>query len=247
MIGIYKIENLITHNIYIGQSRNIEKRWNSHKNSAFNLKDHNYQSPLYRAFRKYGLENFSFEVIEECLVNELNQKEKFWIQQYNSFFNGYNQTFGGDGGSAKINKDKILGIINDLENTDLTQKNIAFKWDISEEMVQGINTGRYWKHDRKYPIREKKIAKVFYCIDCGKEISKGATYCTDCYKKSIRKIQNRPAREQLKYLIRNYSFVEIGKKYNISDNAIRKWCDAYNLPRKKQDIKKYSESEWKKI
>lgn len=58
--GIYKIQNLINGKIYIGQSKNIEKRWLRHKTTAFNKNDHSYNLPLYRAIRKYGLENFSF-------------------------------------------------------------------------------------------------------------------------------------------------------------------------------------------
>ena len=59
--------------------------------------------------------------------------------------------------------------------------------------------------------------------------------------------QNMIEREDLKKLIRSMSFTSIGKKYNVSDNAIRKWCDKYNLPRKVSEIKKYSDEEWELI
>ena len=52
---------------------------------------------------------------------------------------------------------------------------------------------------------------------------------------------------RLKQEIRNYSFVELGKKYNVSDNAIRKWCKFYNLPSKRKEIKSYTNEEWEKI
>ena len=72
--------------------------------------------------------------------------------------------------------------------------------------------------------------------------------CRSCAAKlQPRKIDNRPNREELKELIRNNSFVSIGKQYNVSDNAIRKWCDSYNLPRKVSEIKSYSEEDWSKI
>ena len=45
-------------------------------------------------------------------------------------------------------------------------------------------------------------------------------------------------------MIRQQSFVQIGKRYNVSDNTIRKWCDYYSLPRKKTEIKNYSDEEW---
>ena len=69
-------------------------------------------------------------------------------------------TLGGssEGAGQKNSKEKVIGIIYDLENTQEIQKNIALKWNVSEEMVQGINTGRYWKYDRIYPIRKVKEA-----------------------------------------------------------------------------------------
>jgi hypothetical protein len=56
-----------------------------------------------------------------------------------------------------------------------------------------------------------------------------------------------PSRDELKFLIRNSSFKEIGRKYGINDNSVRKWCDAYNLPRRAIDIKRYSDEEWESI
>ena len=57
----------------------------------------------------------------------------------------------------------------------------------------------------------------------------------------------RPLREELKDMIRHLSFTAIGRKYNVSDNAIRKWCDFYHLPRRIKDIKTYSDEEWDKL
>ena len=55
------------------------------------------------------------------------------------------------------------------------------------------------------------------------------------------------SREELKNLIRTLPFTQIGIKYQVSDNTIRKWCDKYNLPRRKSDIQQYSDVEWSKI
>lgn len=85
------------------------------------------------------------------------------------------------------------------------------------------------------------------CKNCNKPLSdKTATYCWECYKIKERTIE-RPDREKLKDLIRNLSFVEIGKQYKVTDNAIRKWCKFENLPFRKKDINSYSDEEWNNI
>ena len=88
MIGIYYIKNLLNNKYYVGQSVRIEERWKEHRREAYNS-TLNY--PLYLAIRKYGIENFEFKVIEKCNKDELDLKEQFWIDYYNSYHNGYNQ------------------------------------------------------------------------------------------------------------------------------------------------------------
>lgn len=102
MIGIYKYENKINGHIYIGQSINIEKRQASHEWSAYNEKAKDYNSQFHQAIRKYGgIKAFTFEVIaeltpEEYGLEKLNNLEKFFIEYYNSYTNGYNATEGGN-------------------------------------------------------------------------------------------------------------------------------------------------------
>ena len=236
MIGIYKIENKENKLVYIGQSVNIERRWKDHRNKAFNSNSKDYSIPLYKDFRKYGLDKFKFEILEECLKEELNVKEQYWIEYYNSFFNGYNESFGGNTHCrhTNISKDKIIGVITDLKTTNMKHKEIAEKWNISTEMVQGINTGRYWNHNVSYPIQKKNISEN-KCSVCGKTISKGATFCKECYL--IKKHKNIPSKNELEKNIKEFSFVQLGKMYGVSGNAVRKWCKSYDLPYKKTDIK----------
>lgn len=75
MIGIYKITNVINGKVYIGQSSNVERRFSQHK-SPYEQERFS-EKPLYRAFKKYGIENFTFEILEECEISQLNEKEKF--------------------------------------------------------------------------------------------------------------------------------------------------------------------------
>ena len=71
MIGIYKITNLINNKVYIGQSVNIQQRFKKHKTKYKDISNEESNKILYKAMRKYGLENFSFEIIEECSINQL--------------------------------------------------------------------------------------------------------------------------------------------------------------------------------
>ena len=97
--------------------------------------------------------------------------------------------------------------------------------------------------DRKI-IRKK--SENYFCIECGKPIQKFGSKCLECYKKSIQP-EDMPSREELKQMIRTLPFTEIGFLYHRSDNAIRKWCDKYNLPRKKTEINNLNDDEWDKI
>ena len=92
--GIYKIENLINHKIYIGQSIQIQHRLQKHKST----KDNFY---IHRAIQKYGKENFSYDIIEECQPNQLDKRECYWIKHYNSLIPyGYNMVPGGSNGTG---------------------------------------------------------------------------------------------------------------------------------------------------
>lgn len=92
--GIYKIENLINGKIYIGQSIEIEQRWKKHLTANDNFLIH-------KALRKYGKENFSFTILEECSLSSLDDREKYWINKYNSITpNGYNMVTRGSNGSG---------------------------------------------------------------------------------------------------------------------------------------------------
>lgn len=116
MIGIYKIENLINGKKYIGQSIDIETRWAEHKRiNERSLETIKQKYPLYLAFKKYGLENFSFEVLEICSKEKLDEREKYYIDYYNSYIDnensmGYNLTRGGNG-NQQVSQDQIQDMV----------------------------------------------------------------------------------------------------------------------------------------
>ena len=92
-IGIYKITNLITDECYIGQAVDIYKRWNDHCKCGLGI-DTPPGNKLYKSMQEYGLENFTFELLTECKQNELNEKEKYFIELYQANIYGMNSTGG---------------------------------------------------------------------------------------------------------------------------------------------------------
>lgn len=104
----------------------------------------------------------------------------------------------------------------------------------------GANRGRYTQ--KKENVKQNKICPI--CLI--NSINSSSKMCTDCWYKSQRKAE-RPNRVELKNLIRTTPFTKIGEMFGVSDNSIRKWCKAENLPYKKTEINKISDEEWEKI
>ena len=108
MAYIYKITNNQNLHAYVGQTRiDVFQRWKDHCRVAFNPKSPEYDFPLHTAIRKYGQENFKLEIIEKCSDDELDDKEIYWIEYYNTYHTGYNAALGGSGHS-KYNYDNIV-------------------------------------------------------------------------------------------------------------------------------------------
>lgn len=113
---------------------------------------------------------------------------------------------------------------------------------------KGGNYNRAKEIIEKYNISFPQIKST--CCDCGKTIKNGATRCKSCDSELRRtdSMNNKPVtRDELKQLIRATPFLQIGKQFNVSDNAIRKWCKLFNLPSTSLDIKAYSDEEWESI
>lgn len=335
---IYKITNKINNKCYIGQTiQFLEQRWKDHKKIYNNSNSKLYDFPLYKAFRKYGLENFIFEKIDECNIDELDDKEIYWIAFYDSYKNGYNQTLGGGGGKIYdldekeiINKYEELRSMQKVANLfhcSITPiKSILLKNGIkilsSEEVAQNYNHktickddngniikefksiadaakwisgatnrkdyrithstilrailnnkkyfGYFWDSDEYSQEEKNERTKNTYdyekshkyyidkknkeCPNCGKLIHIKSNLCKTCFNKqngnkALKEKEKRHGvnKDILKKEIRTTSFTELGKKYNVSDNTIKKWCKTYNLPYKKSDINNYSDKEWEDI
>lgn len=141
MIGIYKITNKINNKCYIGQSIHIEKRFKEHIKS-------NFDTPLCKAFKKYGVDNFIFEVVEECVAEQLNDKEIYYIQHFKSSTEewGYNLTFGGNnniGGFSKQTREKIsksrIGEKNPMYGKPLSKESLAKRSITYKKTLQNMS------------------------------------------------------------------------------------------------------------
>ena len=124
MAYIYKITNDINNKVYIGKTEfSIEKRFKEHCQDAF--RDRNEKRPLYSAMRKYGIEHFHIELIEE--TDNPEEREIYWIEALKTFKLGYNATKGGDG-RKYIDYDLVISTYKEVGNMRKTAEilNIDF-------------------------------------------------------------------------------------------------------------------------
>ena len=84
-------------------------------------------------------------------------------------------------------------------------------------------------------VADKKFNSI--CSVCGKQKNGYANMCLQCYKED--KTKNIPTKDVLISLISQYSFCEIGRMFNVSDNAVRKWCKKYSLPFSRKDVRQF--------
>ena len=146
MIRIYKITKKENGKSYIGQSNDIERRFKEHtfKNKI----------PIDKAIQKYGKESFQFEILEECSLDELDEKERYWINYYNTYKGfGYNCSeggglnFGENNGRALITESDIINIrkaYNAHKNRKETYQ--KYKDKITFSSFAAIWDGTTWKH-----------------------------------------------------------------------------------------------------
>lgn len=147
MAIIYKITNLINQKIYIGETtRSLNKRWNEHKHQSL-VQGHGYNYHLHCAIRKYGVDNFKIEIIEECEDKDRFNREHYYIIKFNSLEpNGYNFLASGEG-SVKVPIEKIV----EAWKEGLNCKQIGEKLGLGRQIVS--------EHLKNYGITQEEIYK----------------------------------------------------------------------------------------
>lgn len=186
--GIYAIQNINNNKIYIGQSTNIPARWRHHK---YVLRNGLHNNPyLQRAWVKYGEDSFVFVVLELCDVNDLNQKELFYINKYNSTHRdyGYNMRGGGDSihclspeTKEKISKSNLGRIISkeSIQKMIESHRGKSSWTDATRKSVSGQN---HWsrRDPEKFIDKNNGYAQCIYCLEYNiifDSINSAAKYC----------------------------------------------------------------------
>lgn len=194
MVGIYKITNP-KGKIYIGQSINIPKRLYQYKKKrkeCIGLK-------ILNSLNKYGIENHSFDILEECEFNVLNEREIYWIKYYNSIENGLNIEIGGSNGPrSQETKDKIR--INSVGKN-------------SKKIIQYNLEGKYIK-----TWSSIKEAEIVY----GKGIKEVLSNKTKTSSDFIWRYESKPLSSNFK-LDKYSSSKKPIIQYDLQGNFIKKW------------------------
>lgn len=161
---IYKISTPCSNKVYIGKTeQTIEDRFLGHIRATNNGSSYH----IHNAMRKYGIENFKIEQIEECSVDILSERESYWIDYYDSFNNGYNMTKGGDGNTLYDYKeiaDKYLELENEAETADFfgcskgTVQSACKAYDIT--IKRNVQQKGFWDTEQGQK-RKEKLRKQF--------------------------------------------------------------------------------------
>lgn len=197
--AIYIIINKVNNKYYIGQSVDPNHRFVSHKSRARNGE----AGALHNAMRKYGEENFEMQVLE--WTENYNEREKYWIKEYNSLYpNGYNLTEGGEEPPHYYGEEHhnsiysqyiVDCIIDDLLHTKLNHREIAEKYQTTKNLITSINMGvTHRKENLTYPLRVQSPYRL-----TPKDV------------------------EEIKWLLKEtkYTVDQIGEYYDVSPAAIK--------------------------
>ena len=140
-IGIYIITNKINNKIYIGKSKNIERRWKQYAYDFKTRKIKHINEHMLNSMTKYGYDNFDFKIQEECEIENLSERELFWMNHYESFNSskGYN-----------LRVDTESGML----THDSTRDKISAR--LREEWKNGIRSGHGLKLKESWDNRDRK-------------------------------------------------------------------------------------------
>lgn len=171
MYYIYKIENIVNNKKYIGLTNNIARRRARHfTDLKCNRHDNSF---LQKEFNIYGKENFTFSIIFEGDVSakEIGDKEKYYINFYDSYKNGYNQNQGGNfgpsNGGSHLTQSDIFNILAALEFMSRPGQVLSDIYEVSRATIsrikRGVNHSQYKEEYYKLSLEERKNIYNIFC------------------------------------------------------------------------------------
>lgn len=239
---IYKVTNKVNGKSYIGQTRyTIEFRWKQHQHKKDNTYFHN-------AIHKYGIENFSIEILEECNVEDLNSREIFYIAKYDTFNNGYNLTIGGDG-NRRLLLDDSYNEIKELYLSGFSSNKISTLYKVDKASIVKILRSLGVKiRSNKLNINHQEFIELVRDYQSGyslKELSKRYDCSSIGLKEYLKKkgvdlrnkyniLNDAKSQEELinDYLDGELKISEIQAKYHCSYNIFTKILSLHGIDKK---------------
>lgn len=217
--GIYKITSP-SNCIYIGQSLNIMSRWRGYKNHGASK-----QFRLNNSFKKYGYENHTFEILEECSKELLNEQEKYWIKFYNTFDTKHGMNLQEGGSTGKVSEETKRKISNSLLGNQYTKGH-----KLSEEHRKKLSEKRRGKplseKARKCLLGNQRVKGYKHTEETRKRLSeylkgnqrtKGKKLSDEHKKKISKSSKGRPISEKLRKIL------EIKNKGNTYGLGNKSW------------------------
>lgn len=196
---IYLISNNINSKVYIGQTiQTLKKRFNGH--CCYSKSDRSSNMYIKRAIHKYGKDKFHIYLIEECPIENLNDREKYWINYYNSYNEGYNLTLGGQ----ESNNFNINSLKNKIDLKKFEQYILEFK-PLATEVARHFNICKCSVYNLIRELNNPKLILNSYNPRKGKSIN-------DINKNEL-----------IKLYLDGWSILDLVKKYHIRKNKISKF------------------------
>lgn len=244
---IYKITNLINKKSYIGQtSKPLNARWKEHKTGDY------HRQVIDMAIKKYGKENFTINILEECSNEKLDERERYWIAYYDTYNNGYNSTEGGQlWQSTRLSEQEVQQIIQQWKNTDLclsrfhkyvghgilTVKNYLLQNGITQEEIDSHKYNQIASTKKIQKLTNKNI----------KNIRKKKPHINQ-----QEKLKKQLAEEQniLQDFLQGHGLTFLVKKYHKTFNTIKKILNKNNITLNDIENNKWNdrtERKWKII
>lgn len=226
--GIYMVENMINHKKYIGQSKNIKKRFKSHHLVDYkNEHSPTYNTKFYQAIRKYGIDNFRVIILQLCKEEDLDELEIKFIKDFDTFKNGYNSTEGGQFWCPNIHSKET-----ELKRQQTREKNKSLMsenhprakltnqqvWDIRQRYIDGESINKIYQDFKDLYSNKQTFSRIVL----------GQTYKTVGNipnKEYIRYTNAKLTNAQVKEIRNSYkkgivSYRELGEKYGLSESSI---------------------------